>query len=140
MLCRKRHIRRRPCCLAWSLLVKHRHIWGTWLGRGKKRHRYCVNGWCSKGQDSDRRVYVARPDRTGATALQIKKKKKKKVKRKPEKKRFKRRTYTRKIAIVSSGCKHKNSGHDRFGPEECDDCGAVMQRVWLPRNSPEFDR
>ena len=37
------------------------------------------------------------------------------------------------LDIISSGCKHKKSTHDRFGPEECDDCAGVLVRVWVIR-------
>ena len=39
------------------------HVWGKWLGKGKKRHRFCINGWCPMGQDRSGRMYVARPKR-----------------------------------------------------------------------------
>ena len=50
---------------------KHEHKWGPWLHPDKDRidwfrlhvYRFCVDGWCSKGQYKNGRLFEARPER-----------------------------------------------------------------------------
>ena len=61
-------------------MTRHKHKWGSWIGRrctrpasakcgGIHHYRLCIEGWCGAGQHRNGRVYVARPDRQRIAAL-----------------------------------------------------------------------